>query len=83
MKEQETLGKSGGDFIGQSTPMDRSFENNEEGGTEPFLDVSKVEIAEEMQKQQNGRLERLWKYQSEQNEKIFEKLDESMNRQNR
>ena len=69
------------DFVGQSTPMDRSFETNEDG--EPFLDASRVEIAEELQKQQNERLERLWKHQSEQNEKIFEQLDASMTRQNR
>ena len=61
--------------------MDRSFENNEEEVADP--DISRVEVAEEFQKQQNERLERLWKHQSEQSQKIFEKLDASMTRENR
>ena len=76
--EQSALSE---DFVGQSTPMDRSFATNDDG--EPFLDASRVEITEELQKQQNERLERLWKHQSDQNEKIFEQLDASMTRQNR
>ena len=81
LQEQSALSKRSDDFVGQSTPMDRSFENNEDG--EPDFDVSRVEVAEELQKQQNERLERLWKHQSEQNQKIFEKLDASMTRENR
>ncbi|CAB3978145.1 Hypothetical predicted protein, partial [Paramuricea clavata] len=81
LQEHSALSKRSDDFVGQSTPMDRSFENNEDG--EPDFDVSRVEVAEELQKQQNERLERLWKHQSEQNQKIFEKLDASMTRENR
>ena len=50
---------------------------------ETDLDVSRVEVAEELQKRQTARLEKLFKRQSEQNHKIFEKLDESMVRQKR
>ena len=80
-REQSALSKSTDGFVGQSTPMDRSFENNEEEVAD--LDISRVEVAEEFQKQQNERLERLWKHQSEQSQKIFEKLDASMTRENR
>lgn len=76
VREQSALSE---DFVGQSTPMDRSFATNDDGE----LDASRVEITEELQKQQNERLERLWKHQSDQNEKIFEQLDASMTRQNR
>ncbi|XP_046841175.1 ERC protein 2-like [Xenia sp. Carnegie-2017] len=55
---------------------------NHNGPLENLLDVSRVEIAEELQKQQNDRLDKLWKNQCEQNQKIFEKFDQSMTLQN-
>ena len=84
---QRNLSKTTEDILGQSTPMDKSYENGhpsyEKAHKETDLDVSRVEVAEELQKRQTARLEKLFKRQSEQNHKIFEKLDESMVRQKR
>lgn len=83
---EQNLSKEVEDILGQSTPLNKSYEE-EHSSQKPdvgtYLDVSKVQMAEESQKQQCERLEQLWKQQSEQNQKIFEKLDESMTRHTR